>query len=124
MLMFLLLPMPGGSQDAGNPFELTHRLPKSGLADVGAELPANPFDVVSHRAPGASELVARNATEAFNPFAVLPRGGGLPNGVLFSVLLSIVGLLTFSVAANRNAIGKAWRGFLNDNSLNLAQRGQ
>ena len=120
--LFFLLTVPGYSQDAGNPFELIHRLPKNTLSAAGSNLPANPFDVMPHKAPGAAEAVAENATIPFNPFAILPRGGGLPNGVLFSVLLCIVGLLTFSVAANRSAVGKAWRGFLNDNALNLAQR--
>jgi hypothetical protein len=122
IFLFLLLPVFGGSQDAGNPFELLHRLPKTALTQSGTILPQNPFDVVPHRIPGVSEVATGNATEVFNPFAVLPRGGGLPNGVLFSVLIVIVGLLTFSVATNRSAVGKAWRGFLNDNSLNLAQR--
>jgi len=122
VLMFLFLPLMSGSQDVGNPFELVHRLPKTANTALGTNLPVNPFDVMPHRAPSVSESVASNATEAFNPFAVLPRGGGLPNSALFSVLICIVGLLTFSVAANRSAVGKAWRGFLNDNSLNLAHR--
>jgi hypothetical protein len=121
-LMFLFLPLWGHGQDATNPFELVHRLPKIAATGVGTSLPVNPFDVMPHRAPGVAEAVAGNATVAFNPFAVLPRGGGLPNGVLFSVLIVMVGLLTFSVASNRSAVGKAWRGFLSDNSLNLAQR--
>lgn len=122
-LMILLLPALGGSQDAGNPFELIYRLPKTALAGVpGTDLPVNPFDVMPHRAPGVTEGMAENATEAFNPFAVLPRGGGLPNGALFTVLISMMAMLTFSVASNRSAVAKAWRGFLNDNSLNLAQR--
>ncbi len=122
VLMLLLLPVLGGSQDAGNPFELIYRLPKTTVGDAINPLSSNPFNVVPHRAPGKSEAAAGNATETFNPFAVLPKGGGLPNGVLFTVLILMVGLLTFSVAANRSAVGKAWRGFLNDNALNLAQR--
>ena len=122
VLMFLLLPVLGGSQDAGNPFELIQRLPKTSLITAGAALLSNPFDVMEHRAPSASELVTENETEIFNPFSVLPTGGELPNSVLFTVLICIFGMLTFSVAANRNAVGKAWAGFLNDNSLNQAQR--
>lgn len=124
IIFFLLffLPIMAGSQTASNPFEMVHRLPKTALSASGIAAPTNPFDVMPHRIPGLPEVLAKNTTEVFNPFAVLPRGGNLPNGVLFSVLLSIFGLLTFSVAANRSAVEKAWRGFLNDNALNLAQR--
>jgi hypothetical protein len=121
-LMLLFMPLLGGSQDASNPFELLNRLPKSVLAATEAVYPSNPFEVVAHRTPGVSEMSIENATEFFNPFAVMPRGGGLPNAVLLSILLAIIALLTFSVAANRSAVEKAWRGFLNDNALNLAQR--
>ncbi len=122
VLMLLLLPVFGSSQDAGNPFELIHRLPKTAGIAAGIDVFANPFNMVAHRIPIAAESVAKNATKVFNPFAVLPRGGSLPNAVLFSVLLVIFCLLTFSVASNRTSVGRAWAGFLNDNSLNLAQR--
>ncbi len=122
VLLFLLLPVFGSGQDGNNPFELVHRLPKTAATAVGADIFTNPFNMVPHRVPGAALGMAENATEAFNPFAVLPRGGGLPNSVLFSVLLVIFCLLTFSVASNRTSVGRAWGGFLNDNSLNLAQR--
>jgi hypothetical protein len=118
---FLIVPVGGNGQDAGNPFELAFRLPKT-AAVAGSEGFSNPFDVVPHRAPGMIASLARNETEQFNPFAVLPRGGGLPNGILFTLLVVVLALLTFSVASNRTAVGKAWRGFLNDNSLNVAQR--
>ncbi len=122
VFLLLLLPVFVSSQNAGNPFELIHRLPKTPGAAMGGDFFSNPFNVVAHPVPGATESVAKNATEAFNAFAVLPRGGGLPNSVLFSVLLIIFCLLTFSVASNRTSVGRAWGGFLNDNSLNLAQR--
>ncbi len=118
----MMLPVIGSGQSKGNPFELVHRLPRTAATATGADIFVNPFNVVPHRAPGATESMAKNATEAFNPFAVLPRGGGLPNSVLFSVLLVIFCLLTFSVASNRTSVGRAWGGFLNDNALNLAQR--
>lgn len=122
-MVFLMLTITAGGrgQDAGNPFELVSRLPKT-AAVAGVEGFSNPFDMVPHRAPGMVASLVQNETERFNPFAVLPRGGGLPNSVLFTMLLLVLGLLTFSVAANRTAVGKAWRGFLNDNSLNVAQR--
>ena len=110
-------------QNASNPFELLHRLPKEVLAAEGISLPpANPFDVVAHRTPIATEALAENNTEAFKPFAVLPRGGGLSGGVLATLLLAAFAFLTFSVANNRSAVGKAWGGFLNDNGFAVAQR--
>ncbi|MDO8365825.1 MAG: DUF4271 domain-containing protein [Saprospiraceae bacterium] len=110
-------------QNAANPFELLHRLSKEVLAAEGISLPpANPFDVVAHREPDASESLAENKTEAFNPFSVLPRGGGLSGSVLAALLLAVFAFLTFSVASNRAAVGKAWGGFLNDNGFSVAQR--
>ncbi len=127
-LMFLGLFFCGaavfaGAQNASNPFELLHRLPKEILAADGISLtPANPFDVVPHRPPVAAETLGENKTEAFRPFAVLPRGGGLSGGVLAALLLTAFAFLTFSVASNRAAVGKAWGGFLNDNGFAVAQR--
>lgn len=110
-------------QNATNPFELLHRLPKEVLAAEGIVLaPANPFDVVAHRAPVAAGSMAENKTEEFRPFAVLPRGGGLSGGVLATLLLAAFSFLTFSVANNRSAVGKAWGAFLNDNGFAVAQR--
>ncbi|MBK6993743.1 MAG: DUF4271 domain-containing protein [Lewinellaceae bacterium] len=110
-------------QNAANPFELLHRLSKEVLAADGISLPpANPFDVVPHRAPVATASLAENKTEAFKPFAVLPRGDGLSGGILAALLLTAFAFLTFSVASNRNAVGKAWAGFLHDNGFSVAQR--
>lgn len=112
-------------QSALNPFDLLYRLPKEVLASSGISgftQPANPFDVVPHREPGISQTLAENKTEAFRPFAILPRGGGLSNGILFGLLVAMFALLTLSVAANRSAVEKAWRGFLNDSALAQAQR--
>jgi len=126
VLLFPLFSPPISGQTAANPFELTFRLPKTtasgALADTTQSLPNNPFDVVPHRAPGAAKSLAENATEPFRPFSIVPTGGGLPLYVLFSVVVIMVGFLTFSMATNRAVVGKAWRGFLNDNALTLIQR--
>ncbi|MFN0175198.1 MAG: DUF4271 domain-containing protein [Saprospiraceae bacterium] len=122
-LVLVGLCAPAQGQNASNPFELLHRLPKEVLAAEGIVLPpANPFDVVPHRAPSETVALAENKTEVFNPFAVLPRGGGLSGGVLAALLLAAFAFLTFSVASNRSAVGKAWGGFLNDNGFAVAQR--
>jgi hypothetical protein len=124
-LLFQLYIVQAHGQTAVNPFDLIHRLPKQALAGSDAaqsELAANPFNVVAHRTPGASQILAENKTEAFRPFSILPRGGGLSNGLLFGLLVLMFAILTLSVAANRSAVGKAWRGFLNDNALTQAQR--
>lgn len=110
-------------QNAANPFEMLHRLPKEVLSADGIALVAtNPFDVVAHRAPVAAASLAENETEVFNPFAVLPRGGGLSGGIMAALLLAAFAFLTFSVATNRSAVGKAWGGFLHDNGFAVAQR--
>lgn len=122
-LFFCLLFQPLAAQNAANPFELIHRLPKELLAAQPGNLaPVNPFDVVPHRAPVVAAGMAENETEAFNPFAILPRGGGLSNGIMAALLLMAFGFLTFSVASNRSAVGKAWAGFLSDNGFSVAQR--
>jgi hypothetical protein len=122
-LLFTGFCVPALGQNAANPFELIHRLSKEVLAAEGISLtPANPFDVVPHRAPVASVALAENNTAPFNPFAVLPRGGGLSGGVMAVLLLAAFAFLTFSVASNRSAVGKAWGGFLNDNGFSVAQR--
>lgn len=126
LLFWLLLLFSCASlraQNASNPFELIHRLPKEVLAAEGITLaPANPFDVVPHRAPVAAEALSENQTEAFNPFAVLPRGGGLSGSVLAGLMLAIFAFLTFAVTYNRSVVGKAWAGFLSDNGFTLALR--
>lgn len=111
------------AQNASNPFELIHRLPKEVLAAEGITLaPANPFDVVPHRAPVAAEALSENKTEAFNPFAVLPQGGGLSGSLLAGLMMAVFAFLTFSVTYNRSVVGKAWAGFLSDNGFSLALR--
>lgn len=120
LLMFSCILPVMHAQNAGNPFELVFRLPKTAAnPETGQQ---NPFDMAPHRAPGISLALAVNETERFNPFAILPRGGGFSNSALLTCLMLMLGFLTVSVATNRSAVGKAWRGFLNDNALNLAQR--
>jgi hypothetical protein len=115
---------PAGSQDLANPFDLKHRLPKTVAAVAGgATLPANPFDVKPHRAPGISKALAENTTKPFRPSSFLPRGSDtLPDVALFWVLAGMFAFLTLCVAANRKVVGTAWRGFLNDNGLAVAHR--
>ena len=110
-------------QNAANPFELLHRLSQEVLAAEGISLPpSNPFDVVLLRVPVAIESLAENKLEAFKPFAILPRGGGLSGSVMAMFLLAAFAFLTLSVAYNRAAVGKAWGGFLHDNGFSVAQR--
>lgn len=123
VLVFVSFCAVAHGQNAANPFELLHRLSKEVLAAEGISLPpANPFDVMAHHPPIASESLGENNTDAFNPFAVLPRGSGLSGSVLAAILLTAFAFLTFSVASNRNAVGKAWAGFLHDNGFSVAQR--
>ena len=111
------------AQEAGNPFDLVYRLPQELRSVADSNVPAvNPFDVIAHRTPGASQTLSENKTEAFRPFSIMPRGGGLSNQLLFGLLVAMFAVLTLSVAANRSAVGKAWRSFLNDNALTQAQR--
>jgi hypothetical protein len=121
--VFLGTALSVSAQTNANPFELVHRLPReSRNADGSAAGPTNPFDVVPHRTPGVTKTLGENETTPFRPFAILPTGGGLANGTLLGVLIAVFAFLTFSIAANRSAVEKAWRGFLNDASLSLAQR--
>jgi hypothetical protein len=120
-LILLVLPLVGKSQGSGNPFDLSHRLIRS-VSPVGGDIVSNPFDLVPHRVPGAGVAMVLNETVRINPFAVLPRGGGMSGSILFTALLIVLAFLTFSVATNRTAVGKSWRAFMNDNALNVAQR--
>jgi len=120
MLLFLA---SANSQNAANPFEMKHRLPKESVAAVGSVASANPFDVKPHRVPGVAKALTENAPESFRPSAFLPRSGDhLSNYALFWIMLVMFMVLTAAVAANRKVVGKAWRGFLNDNGLAVAQR--
>lgn len=122
-LAFFCFCVSAQGQNASNPFELLHRLPKEVLAAEGIVLlPANPFDIVPHRAPAETASLAENKTEVFRPFAVMPRGGGLSGVAMAVFLLAAFAFLSFSVATNRSAVGKAWAGFLSENGFTVAQR--
>lgn len=109
-------------QNASNPFEMAHRL--SGVAPAAGELmQPNPFDVKPHRPPGVSKVLTERISEPFRPSRLLPRhGDNLSNQFLFWILVAVFTFMTLSVAANRKAVGRAWRAFLNDNGLSVAQR--
>lgn len=114
-------------QGSVNPFELKNRLPAEtalkSAAPAGSATPANPFDVTPHRPPGAAKILAENVTRPFRPSRLLPRyGDTLSNLTLFGILAVIFTLMTLSVAANRKSVSRAWRGFLNENGLTVAQR--
>ena len=118
---WLILAAQGSGQNAANPFELRYRLPKERAGEDLAAM-VNPFDMMSHRAPGAARELGENTTKPFQPFSILPRGGGLSNHFLFWVLVGMFSFLTFSIAFKRGVVARAWRGFLNDNALTFAQR--
>lgn len=109
-------------QNAANPFELLHRLPKELLPLGGPAHDINPFDVVPHRVPSQTSVLAETSASAFNPFAVLPKGGGLSGTILVWLLLAAFAFLTFTIASNRSSVSKAWGGFLNENGFSVAQR--
>lgn len=116
-------PLWGQSTTAAvNPFELKARLAVLQAAGAGADTLSNPFDVVPHRVPGASAVLADNQTPEFRPLSVLPRGKGMTHHVMLSVLVVLLTFLAFSVAYNRTVVIKAWRGFLSDNALGMIQR--
>ncbi len=117
----LLFAAPSSGQNASNPFEIRARLPKE-VASGAVAMNTNPFDLVPHRMPGAVKGLSENSTEAFRPFSILPRGGGMTTQTVFWVLVVMFSLLTFSIAFKRGIVIRAWRGFLNDNALVLAQR--
>lgn len=110
------------TQSASNPFELQFRLPKVVPSGTPGVAVSNPFNVMPHRVPGVVNGLIVNETAPFKPFSIFPRGGGMRQTTLFWLLIMLFGMLAFSIAANRKAVGKAWRGFLNDSALTLAQR--
>lgn len=111
-----------------NPFDIAARLPKSvrmaapQAVTPGSGLPGNPFDVVPHRLPGASSGISQSIESTFSPLEVLPRGNALSDIFLFWLLVGLVTFLTLSIASNRSVVIKAWRGFLNDSALSVAQK--
>lgn len=114
---------------AQNPFDLTHRLPKpvpAGEAGV-RKAPENPFDVVAHRRPARSVLTGNEAPviRRLQPrawYTAIPRGDTLSASAILGVLIGLVAFLSLAIALNRTAVLRAWRGFLTDTGLALAQR--
>ncbi|MCK6690957.1 MAG: DUF4271 domain-containing protein [Thermoanaerobaculia bacterium] len=116
-----------GQEVRVNPFEITARLPKSiQLAVTEPAKPgtsvANPFDVVPHRLPGASSGISQSIETSFSPLEALPRGKPLSSLFLFWLLVALVAFLSFAIASKRSVVVKAWRGFLNDSALSVAQK--
>jgi hypothetical protein len=124
LLGFLLLPLCMGAQGL-NPFDLQHRLPKEVLASVLKKEETglvNPFDVVAHAAPGESGRLTNADSGTFRPLKALPRGSSMGQPFLFWAMFFLLAVLSFSIAFNRKALDRAWRSFLSNNALGIAQR--
>lgn len=121
-LFWLVLAAPLSGQNAANPFELRYRLPKAVEGGAATTEAVNPFDLVTHRMPGAAKGLSETRSIDFQPFSILPRGGGMTTRTLFWMLVVMFSFLTFAIAFKRGVVARAWRGFLNDNALVLAQR--
>jgi len=126
-VFFVALASGASAQQTGiNPFEIVARLPESirakavAAADVPPDIALNPFNVVPHRSPGAAP--AMSASMTFEPLDVLPTGATLSDTTVFWILMLLLAFLTFSIATKRGIVSKAWRGFLNDNALSIAQK--
>lgn len=117
------------TQSIPNPFDIVQRLPESLReaaqvpADVPPDVAANPFNIVAHQAPGSVVVTGGSGVGAlFEPTDVLPTGDEMSDTAVFWFLVALLAFLSFSIAAKRNIVGKVWRGFLNDNALNVAQK--
>lgn len=120
-----------GQTPALNPFEITSRLPKSLQAAAAAALNSpgetadslsNPFNLVAHRHPGAARGMSESMELSFRPLEVLPKGDELSDRFVFWLLVLLVSFLSLAIASKRGVVVKAWRGFLNDNALSIAQK--
>ena len=134
VLLFVLAAVGASAQQVTlNPFDITRRL--SGAAAVAASRPGpgaaadlapgrggNPFNVIGHRAPGVARGISESMERTFRPLEVLPTGDALPDTFIFWMLVAMLGFLSVSIATKRNIVVKAWRSFLNDSALSLAQR--
>jgi len=116
-------------QGSPNPFDIVQRLPENlrhhamASAAVPLEVASNPFNMVPHSIPGTSaEWNSSSSGELFHPMEVLPTGDEMSDTAVFWFLVVLLAFLSFSIAAKRNIVGKVWRGFLNDNSLSIAQK--
>jgi hypothetical protein len=107
-----------GAQDSGNPFELTFRLSE----EPAEEGPTNPFDLMPHQVPGAAEEFTAAIQTQTLPIDQLRERPPMKTSTLFIILVGALIFFTFAVGSNRAAVGRAWRSFLNDNSLTIAQR--
>ena len=114
-----------------SPFDITSRLPDrlrtaaeaANLAPAGSlDSAANPFNVVLHRPPGVAAGLSQSVEQTFSPLEVLPTGDALTDSAMFWLLMSLLAFLSFALASKQGVIGKAWRGFLNDNALTIAQK--
>jgi hypothetical protein len=127
-LLFINISTVWGQTTPANPFELTHRLPtvalENGTTAAVSQVNTNPFDVGTHVAPSniVSNFKKVEKQTSFTQKIKLPKGKSNSGSFLFWTLVGALGFLTFAVAANRSVVGKAWRGFLNDNHLSLANR--
>lgn len=127
VLIFVALASTAAAQQTGlNPFDIVARLPEQVrtkvviAADIPLDIALNPFNVVPHRPPGL--MPGTSASLTFQPMEVLPTGATLPNAAVFWILVLLLAFLAFSVATKRGIVIKAWRGFLNDNALSIAQK--
>lgn len=125
VLIFVVLASVVAAQPTGiNPFDIAARLPEQVrmkvVADIPLDIALNPFNVVPHQPPGS--VPGTSASLTFQPMEVLPTGATLPNAAVFWILVFLLAFLAFSVATKRGIVMKAWRGFLNDNALTIAQK--
>ncbi len=85
----------------------------------------NPFDMVAHRVPGATQALreapdlTRRVTENLIKF---PKGNTIPKSFIFGIMLAILTFFTLAVGSNRSVLLKAWRSFLGANAMTVAQR--
>jgi hypothetical protein len=116
-------------QPVFNPFDISSRLPQHVRAAVVSpnmvtvsDSASNPFNIVPHSIPGVARGISASIEQTFRPLEVLPTGNALSDTLIFWILLAIVGFLSFAIAAKRSIVISAWRGFLNENALSIAQK--
>lgn len=110
-----------------NPFDLRFRLRELVTSAVtpsasGLSVAPNPFDVVSHRLPGQTAVIKQKETHKNGIWRSLPRGKSSSKTFLMWTLIGIFGFLALSIAANRMVVTKAWKAFMNDTNLSIAER--
>jgi Domain of unknown function (DUF4271) len=125
MLWLAALSGSAEAQTPANPFDLEHRLARAATTPGDTSIAtANPFDVAPHHTPGADSRtsILEAAPKNKGGLIPLPKGQHLSPSFLFWTLLLFSAFLVFSIAANRGAVGRAWRSFLSNNALIAAQR--